>query len=516
MPGIGARRVERLGALAMSGHCGQVWVGQRTQSSARVGRSIQLRLYFFVAWALAVVLCPAPDVLSQVANGGESATGWQTKSTGPSPSSGAGNSRTNENSAPKAGPKPAAVPTAKNAVAPQINSQSGRAIEATGAKLSTDGNVTTFSIDFTRSLKAEIVTLANPYRVIVDMANVTFRLPAGTGREPLGLVTAFRYGLFAEGKARIVLDATGPVVISRAELKPVPGGSTMRLAIDLVATDAASFGEGTGAARAAAAAAIAQEALTKEQKPAIHEDRTPAPKQRAKPVIMIDPGHGGIDPGAVSTANLYEKTVVLAVAKQLQSALVAKGRYDVLMTRQSDVFVSLDQRLKLSRQTAPDLFISLHADSIDTKGLTQAIRGASVYTLSERASDELARLAAEKENASDLIAGLQTAEGEGQDQVRSILIDLLKRETANFSADFSRMLVSKLGKSVPLARDHSRAAAFKVLKQPGSPSVLVELGYLSNPDDEKLMTSPDWQKQVTAAIALAVDAYFGRRAVGSR
>lgn len=514
--GNGARRVERFGGLAMSGHGRQVWVGQRTQASARVGGSIQLRLNLFVAWALAVVLYPAPEVFSQVANGGESAHGWQTKSTGPAPSNGADNSRTNANSVPKSGPKPATAPAAKNAVAPQSNSPSGRTIEATGAKLLTDGNVTTFSIDLTRSLKAEIVTLANPYRVIVDMANVTFRLPAGTGREPLGLVSAFRYGLFAEGKARIVLDATGPVVISRAELKPVPGGSTMRLAIDLVATDAASFGEGTGAARAAAAAAIAQEALTKEQKPTIHEDRTPAPKHRAKPVIMIDPGHGGIDPGAVSTANLYEKTVVLAVAKQLQAALVAKGRYDVLMTRQSDVFVSLDQRLKLSRQTAPDLFISLHADSIDTKGLTQAIRGASVYTLSERASDELARLAAEKENASDLIAGLQTAEGAGQDQVRSILIDLLKRETANFSADFSRMLVTKLGKSVPLARDHSRAAAFKVLKQPGSPSVLVELGYLSNSDDEKLMTSPDWQKQVTTAIALAVDAYFGRRGIGSR
>ncbi len=382
---------------------------------------------------------------------------------------------------------------------------------ASSALVSGDKSRTTFSIVLSKGVKAEIVTLANPYRVIIDMPEVVFRLPAGAGRGAIGLSQAFRYGLFAEGKARIVIDTEGPVAIDRADMKPLAEGAGLKLSIDFVPMEAAAFGGGTGAARAAAAAAHARE-----QKPTVHEEHTEKPKSRAKPVVMIDPGHGGIDPGAIGGSNLYEKTVVLLVAQQLKSALVATGRYKVVLTRQTDVFVSLDQRLKLSREHAPDLFISLHADSIDAKNLTQVIRGASVYTLSERASDSLARLMAEKENASDLIAGLESSDGEGQDEVRSILIDLLKRETANFSADFSRTLVSKLGKAIPVSRDPMRAAAFKVLKQTGSPSVLVELGYMSNDDDEKLMKSESWQKQVSTSIAQAVDQYFSRRAVGSR
>jgi N-acetylmuramoyl-L-alanine amidase len=378
--------------------------------------------------------------------------------------------------------------------------------EATAASLYSDANTTTFRLDLSRGITAEIFTLGNPYRVIVDLPNVSFRLPAGAGKQGRGLVKAFRYGLFAEGKARIVLDTTGPVRIERAEMTGAPDGRSIVFTFDLVEIPAASFGKGTGAKRPQKTRSPSSESK--------RIDRS-RPSKRGKPVIMIDPGHGGIDGGATAGRDLLEKDVVLAVAKQLRRALKSKGGFDVRMTRKSDVFVSLNGRLKASRESGADLFISLHADSLGNEAFVTTTRGATVYTLSERASDEQARLMAEKENASDLIAGLEVAEGTDYDQVNSILIDLMRRETANFSADFSKLLTKKLRRQITLSRRPMRSAAFKVLKQTNSPSVLVELGYLSNPEDQKLLGSRRWQQKAAAAIASAVETYFSRRAASA-
>jgi N-acetylmuramoyl-L-alanine amidase len=287
-----------------------------------------------------------------------------------------------------------------------------------------------------------------------------------------------------------------------------PDGKGINFAFDMVTTDPASFGLGTGADKAA-------EESAKTPPPLDGMPDDSKPKRSGKAVIMIDPGHGGIDGGAMSASNLLEKDVVLAVAKELSRQLNATGRYDVHMTRSSDVFISLDQRLNLSAKIGVDLFISLHADSLAEQTGAQAVRGATVYTLSERASDEQARRMAEKENASDLVAGINVADGEGDDEVKSILFDLMKRETANFSADFSNALVRKLKPATMLSRDPQRAAAFKVLKQTHAPSVLVELGYLSNPEDEKLLNSPEWRKKIAASVTAAVDTYFAKRTAGS-
>ncbi len=379
---------------------------------------------------------------------------------------------------------------------------------ATRAEVTGDQYRTTFKLDLSAGVTAEIYTLANPYRVIVDLPDVAFTLPDGTGQESHGLVRTFRYGLFAERKARVVLDTTGPVRIERAAMTAAAGGKGIVFAFDMVTTDPASFGMGTGAGKPG-------EGVEKPPPPPLEPQVDDKPKTPGKPAIMIDPGHGGIDGGAVSASNLLEKDVVLAVAKELGRQLYASGRYEVHMTRASDVFVSLDQRLSLSAKQGVDLFISLHADSLSEQHGGQAVRGATIYTLSERASDEQARRMAEKENASDLIAGINVVDGEGNDEVKSILFDLMKRETANFSADFSNVLVRKLKPATALAREPQRAAAFKVLKQSHAPSVLVELGYLSHPDDEKLLNSAAWRKKVAVSITAAVDAYFAKRTAGS-
>ncbi|MGB8177253.1 MAG: N-acetylmuramoyl-L-alanine amidase, partial [Pseudolabrys sp.] len=372
---------------------------------------------------------------------------------------------------------------------------------ATDIRIGGDDKQTRFVVDLSRKIDITAFMLADPYRVVVDLPRTTFKLPANTGEQARGLVKAFRYGLIMQGGSRIVLDTKAPVRLEKAFVIDAAEGQPARLVLDLVATDRASFMRNiTLANRSAQQSASARPS-----------DAPPKVEGDARPLIVIDPGHGGIDNGAKGTGGELEKDVVLAFALTLREKLEAQGKYRVAMTRSEDEFIALGERVRFARSRNAALFVSVHADALPKReGLAE---GATVYTLSENASDAEAARLAETENKADVIAGVDlTAE---PDDVANILVDLAQRETKTFSMQFARTVVEELKSAARLHKHPLKSAGFKVLLAPDVPSVLVELGYMSTKDDLKQLTSANWRARTAQALAQAVDAYFTPRVAGA-
>lgn len=373
-------------------------------------------------------------------------------------------------------------------------------LEARDFKMAGDGTRMRVVLNFDSEPNPQWLLLRAPHRLVVDLPETKFLLHPDD-LKAAGLIKDVRYGHLQEDKSRLILTSKGPFTVERLDVLKNEDGPGYRLVVDLVAASERQFEEALAEQSQTTGATVATPKSDRLGK-------APADDAAGPFTIVIDPGHGGIDDGAKGVTGTVEKTITLAFALELKAKLASTGKYDVHMTREKDEFLRLDERVRIARQHEADLFISIHADTIRLKG----IRGATVYTVSDKASDEEAEALAIRENLSDQLAGIEI-ENEKQ-EVADILVDLIRRETHSFSIRFARSLVGELSSTIGLINNPHRFAGFRVLKAPDVPSVLVELGYLSNPKDEKQLRDPDWRGKAATSISNAIADFAAARSAG--
>ena len=376
---------------------------------------------------------------------------------------------------------------------------------ASDVRLAGDGKQTRFILDLDKKVAFRAFPLADPYRVVVDIPQVSFQLPAGAGATGRGLIKAFRYGLVMPGGSRIVFDLTGPAKIANCYVLEAANGQPPRLVLELEEVDRTAFVQSLGTEdRPELKPAIADVPAAVEPA-AIPKPAAAAPAD-LRPVVVIDPGHGGIDNGTQSGSE-NEKSLVLGFGLALRDRIEKSGKYRVVMTRTDDTFIPLADRVKIARTQSAALFVSIHADALPRR--EGDAQGATIYTLSDRASDAEAERLAEAENKADAIGGVNLTE-EPTD-VADILIDLAQRETRTFSNRFARLLMGEMKGTVRMHKNPLKSAGFKVLKAPDVPSVLVELGYVSNKGDLEHLVSENWRSRTVGSMAQAIDVFFAKR-----
>jgi N-acetylmuramoyl-L-alanine amidase len=377
---------------------------------------------------------------------------------------------------------------------------------ASDARLAGDASQTRFVLDLDKKIEFRAFALADPYRVVVDLPQVSFKLAAGSGVAGRGLIKAFRYGLVMPGGSRIVFDLTGPAKIANSYVLDAANGQPPRLVLELQEVDRTSFVQSLAVeSRPELRPAIADTNAAGSTTQAVATSKPVALADR-RPVVVIDPGHGGIDNGTQASGTM-EKELVLAFGLALRDRIEKGGKYRVVMTRTDDTFIPLADRVKVARNQAAALFVSIHADALPRR--EGDAQGATIYTLSDKASDAEAERLAEAENKADAIGGVNLTEE--PTEVADILIDLAQRETRTFSNRFARLLVGEMKPTVRMHKHPLKSAGFKVLKAPDVPSVLIELGYVSNKGDLEYLVSENWRSKTVGSMAQAIDAFFAKR-----
>lgn len=364
-------------------------------------------------------------------------------------------------------------------------------------------------VELDRKVDFRLFVLPDPYRMVLDLPSFSWK--AGKPDAPNGM-SAIRHGNLKPGISRVVFDLSRPMAVQNAFFIDGDRHNPDRLVVDFVDTNVGGFAVAQRDVRGdlnvdnPQAPNYSRPYKTASLNAVAAPAPAPAPTQKeshVKPMIIIDPGHGGVDPGAIGANGVHEKKVVLALAHELKKQLLDTGRYRVEMTRQDDRFIKLSDRVKFARQYKGDLFVSLHADSIGNSNVS----GASFYTLSEKASDAQAAKLAARENKADLIAGIEL---EVEDAVvMDILIDLARRNTQNQSKYFAKILIDDFnGSGLKTLQSANRHANFAVLKAHDIPSVLVETGFMSNRSEADRLNTPAHRSKMAKALRKGIDAYF--------
>ena len=346
----------------------------------------------------------------------------------------------------------------------------------------------------------KVFTLNEPKRLVIDVKGVEVSQNISKNKDENVFLENVRVGTTGVNGVRIAFDLKKPVLIKKAFVLPPQSGFSWRFAIDLEAANERDFLAKLGGANSQSSDSFNKDEILPKNN--VTNKKPVSTQQSKRKIIVIDAGHGGVDPGAIGYKGTYEKKITIAMAKELKEELDKNSKYKVYLTRNKDIFIPLRDRVKIARKYDADLFISIHADS----ARNHKAKGLSVYTLSETASDKEAAALAEKENKADIVAGLNFTDH--TKEVSDILLSLAQRETNNSSSEFANFLSSEMSKIVKTVSNTHRFAGFAVLKAPDVPSVLLELGYLSNPDEEKLLRQEKYRKKLAKATVKAVNKFF--------